>query len=205
MPESERATDTRTRLLDAAEQLVLDRGFAGTTVGAVIDRVGVTKGAFFHHFDSKAELGRALVERYAEADIREFEQNLALAERLSDDPLRQMLAFVTLYQEKMEGLEAPYAGCLMASYCYEQDLLDEETLSVGRRTMAAWRRRLSEKLDRVVEEHPPAGEVDIAGLADMVTVIVEGAFVLSRTMREPDAVARQLGHYRRYLELLFEG
>jgi TetR/AcrR family transcriptional repressor of nem operon len=205
MPESERATDTRTRLLDAAEQLVLDRGFAGTTVGAVIDRVGVTKGAFFHHFDSKAELGRALVERYAEADIREFEQNLALAERLSDDPLRQMLAFVTLYQEKMEGLEAPYAGCLMASYCYEQDLLDEETLSVGRRTMAEWRRRLSEKLDRVVEEHPPAGEVDIAGLADMVTVIVEGAFVLSRTMREPDAVARQLGHYRRYLELLFEG
>lgn len=71
--------------------------------------------------------------------------------------------------------------------------------------MAEWRRRLSEKLDRVVEEHPPAGEVDTAGLADMATVLVEGPFVLSRTMREPDAVTRQLGHYRRYLELLFEG
>lgn len=203
MAGTETGADTRTRLLVAAEELILERGFAGTTVGAVIERVGVTKGAFFHHFDSKAELGRALVERYAEADIRNLEQSLALAERLSDDPLQQMLAFVTLYQEKLEGLEEPYDGCLLASYCYEADLLDEETLSVGRHTMAEWRRRLSRKLDRVAERHPPDREVDTAGLADMFTVVVEGGYVLSRALREPDAVARQLGHYRRYLELLF--
>ena len=56
-------TATRIRLLDAAQGLVLERGFAGTSVDDVLSEAASTKGAFFHHFSSKAELGRALVER----------------------------------------------------------------------------------------------------------------------------------------------
>ena len=58
-------TATRERILDAAQGLVLERGFAGTSIDAVLDEASVTKGAFFHHFPSKDELGRVLLERYA--------------------------------------------------------------------------------------------------------------------------------------------
>src|SRR4051794_15007563 len=50
--------ETRQRLLDAARQLMLERGFSATGVEEVCRVAGVTKGAFFHHFASKEELGR---------------------------------------------------------------------------------------------------------------------------------------------------
>jgi TetR/AcrR family transcriptional repressor of nem operon len=45
--------------------------------------------------------------------------------------------------------------------------------------------------------------VHLDSLADMMTVVFEGAFILSRTLKEPQAFAEQLRHYRQYLELLF--
>ena len=67
--------------------LIYDRGFSATSIERVIERAGVTKGAFFHHFKSKAELGRACVARVAERDIALFDDNMARAERLARDPL----------------------------------------------------------------------------------------------------------------------
>src|SRR5690606_25437002 len=47
----------RDRILASARALVLDRGFASTTVDAVLTEAGASKGAFFHHFPSKGALG----------------------------------------------------------------------------------------------------------------------------------------------------
>ena len=69
-----------TRLLDAAEGLVLERGLAGTSVDDVLSQAGSTKGAFFHHFSSKAALGRALVDRWAEGERDHLDRTMARAE-----------------------------------------------------------------------------------------------------------------------------
>jgi AcrR family transcriptional regulator len=55
--------DTRTAVLDAAEELFTDPGFAHTAVDQVAARAGVTKGAVYHHFADKSQLFRAVVER----------------------------------------------------------------------------------------------------------------------------------------------
>src|SRR5688572_2132294 len=113
---------TRERILDAAQALILDHGFGATTVDAVVRRAGITKGAFFHHFAAKSELGQALVERYAAMDRAHLEENLTRAEKLASDPLQQMLVFIGLYEEEFEALEEPFPGCLFASYIYENKL-----------------------------------------------------------------------------------
>ncbi|MBB3230227.1 hypothetical protein FHR97_001061 [Halomonas stenophila] len=69
--------------------------------------------------------------------------------------------------------------------------------------MGTWRSRLGEQLRRVAERYPPRLEVDLESLADAITVVFEGAFIVSRTYREPAVVAQQLRHYRNYLDLLF--
>lgn len=195
---------TRTRILDAAEGLVLDHGFAGTTIEAILERTGFTKGAFFHHFASKDELAQALVERYAEHDAATLEEFMARAERLGRDPLQQVLIFVGLFEETMDELTEPSPGCLFASYCYEAQLFDDRIHEVIREAFERWRARLGEKIRAAIESHPPRLPVDPDDLADAFTVIVEGAFIVSKTMDEPEAVARQLRHYRNYLELLFD-
>lgn len=57
------AADTRTAVLDAAEDLFGDSGFGHATIDEIASRAGVTKGAVYHHFSDKALLFRAVVER----------------------------------------------------------------------------------------------------------------------------------------------
>ena len=56
-----RRTDTRERLLTVAAELFAERGYAGTSIRDIADRLGVTKAALYYHFTSKAEILHALV------------------------------------------------------------------------------------------------------------------------------------------------
>jgi TetR/AcrR family acrAB operon transcriptional repressor len=59
----EEALATREQLLDAAERVFRERGVGHATLAEVADAAGVTRGAVYHHFDSKAELFEAMVDR----------------------------------------------------------------------------------------------------------------------------------------------
>jgi TetR/AcrR family transcriptional repressor of nem operon len=196
-------TATRTRILDAAQRLVLEKGFAGTSVDEVIAAAGTTKGGFFHHFASKQDLARALIERYAADDVRLLEDLFTRAERLSRDPLQQLLLFVGLQEESTDELAGEDPGCLFASFCYERDLVDEVTRSLIADAMLAWRTRTRAKLDEVVALYPPRVPIDLDALADEGLALFEGAYVLSRALGEPQLLRGQLRHFRTYLELLF--
>jgi len=195
---------TRQKILDAALDLVLAYGYSGTSIDRVIGVAGITKGTFFYHFDSKAQLALALVEQFAENDERSLRDTLAEAESHSDDPLGQVLTFVELFEKKMSGLTGPHPGCLFASYLTESELFDEQTLDIARKAMELWRTVLGAKLAEVIETHPPKVQVDPQSLADVITVVFEGSFILSKTYRDPDVISDHLAHYRRYLELLFD-
>jgi len=196
--------NTRTSIMDSAESLMLKHGFGGTTVDAVINQAGVSKGAFFHHFESKADLGRELVKRYAETDLEHLKNTLAKAEGLSDDPLQQLLIFVKLFEQEMDELTEPYPGCLYASFLQQSGLFDDNTLHIIRDSMLVWRKRVLEKLLEINRQHPPAKEVDLESLADMLLVVFEGAFVMSQSLNNNEIITRQLSQYHTYLRLLFD-
>ena len=196
-------TATRGKILDAAQNLVLARGYVGMTVDHVLNEVGITKGAFFHHFKSKDDLARALLQRYAERDERIYRETRERAEKLSDDPLQQVLLYIGLFQEMFEGLTEPYPGCLFASYIYELQQFGDDTRELIRSSFTKWRELLKEKFEAVARRYPPRIEVDAASLADAFTVVLEGAFVTSKAVNEPKLVSDQLRHFRNYVELLF--
>jgi TetR/AcrR family transcriptional repressor of nem operon len=194
---------TREKILNAAQGLILDRGYVGMTVDHVLDKVGITKGAFFHHFKTKDDLARALLTRYAEHDERIYRETRERAEKLSDDPLQQVLIFVGLFQEMFDALTEPYPGCLFASYVYELQQFDEDTRALISSSFTKWRELLKEKFEAVARKYPPRLEVDAASLADAFTVVLEGAFITSKAINDPKVVSEQLRHFRNYVELLF--
>src|SRR6187431_1024526 len=57
--------ETRQKLVSAARDLVLQRGFTAAGVDQICAAAGVTKGAFFHHFKSKDEIGQAALADWA--------------------------------------------------------------------------------------------------------------------------------------------
>ncbi|WP_253859633.1 TetR/AcrR family transcriptional regulator [Prauserella alba] len=190
--------------MNAAEALIFERGFAGAPIDAIIGRAEITKGTFFHHFASKQDLARSLIDRWALADAQQLENKMTRAERLARDPLQQLLLFVGFFVEQAEELVEPEPGCLFGAYCYQAGLFDERTMQVVEDAMRLWRDRLRAKLDEVYAARPPRLETDLDSLADGITVLFEGSFIVSRMLNEPDLVAGQLRHYRNYLELLFD-
>lgn len=196
-------TATRTAIMDAAQTLILETGYAATAVDAVIARAGITKGAFFYHFKTKADLAKALVQRDAARDAAHLEHNLTRAEALSNDPLQQLLICLGLFEEELAQLTAPYPGCLYASFCYEAQLFDAETMGMVRQVFSSWTARISGKLAEVMAKYPPRLPVDIRTLADMSLTQAEGAYVVSKVNRDAGVPAAQFRHYRNYLELLF--
>lgn len=193
----------RRRILDTAERLVLERGFAATSVDAVIEAAGTTKGGFFHHFPSKALLGRALVERYAADDLALLEELTAQAEAAGDDPAERLVAFLDGFLERVGGLAHEQPACLYVSFLHERQLVDDDTIDVIAHTAAAWRERIGAMLEAAAAIHPPRREVDLASLADLPFTTFEGGFILARTMGDPTLLTAQLVHLRTYVELLF--
>ena len=197
-------SETRTRILDAAQTEVLGKGFAATSIDDIQSAAGISRGTFFYHFPTKDDLARALVERYAEADHALVEGLRKRAEKLASDPLQQALVFVALHEELLEDVSPEEAGCLFASFSYEAGVLDTATESLILESIDHWRRVLGGKLEEAMDRHSPvAQDVDPYLLADVAYGVLQGAFILRRSLDDPALMARHIREFRRYLELLF--
>ena len=62
-----RAEATRGKIIDAAVALFADAGYGDTDLAAIVRQAGITKGAFYYHFESKEQVADAIV---AEGNIR---------------------------------------------------------------------------------------------------------------------------------------
>ena len=79
--------DTRKRILDLAESLLLDKGFNGFSYKHIAEQLGVKNAAIHYHFPAKSDLGTALVQRYrrrfSKWIAQQQEQSLSPTEKLS--------------------------------------------------------------------------------------------------------------------------
>lgn len=66
--QAERSEATTKQLVGVARDLFAERGFAGTSIEDIVQAAGVTRGALYHHFDSKTDVFRAVFED-AQRDI----------------------------------------------------------------------------------------------------------------------------------------
>jgi TetR/AcrR family transcriptional repressor of nem operon len=104
-------TSTRNRILDAAETLMEGNGVAGTSVHQILEAARTSKGAFFHHFDSKRQLAAALMERYVEADLGHLRAGLAAVEAVTN-PVERALGFARYFERWAEELLGEDSACL---------------------------------------------------------------------------------------------
>lgn len=198
-------TPTRDRILEVARSATLERGFSAVRLDQVLQEAGASKGAFFHHFRSKADLGRALVERYAADDAALLDGLIASAEARSSDPAEQLLDVIGQLEAGAVTALVEQPSCLFVSFIYEGGLAEPETSRLIDESIRHWRSELRRLLEAAAPTSPGLAGVDLDSLADHAFTVIEGAFLLARALDDPTAMAAQLGHLRRYLELLLVG
>lgn len=200
-----RSPDTRERLLDAAEEAVLDKGFAATSIDELIAAVGITKSGFFYHFRDKGELARALLVRYIEREDALFDDLFRRADELNEDPLHGFLVGLKLMSELVADLPSGHPGCLVAAYCYQDRLFDREIRDLSATAVIGWRQRFLDRLQLIATRYPPRVPVDLNDLADMLSAVVDGGIILSKVLRDKDALPRQVLLYRDFVRTVFLG
>lgn len=186
-----------------SKTLIFENGFSGTSIDQILQRTGITKGAFFYHFKTKNALAKALIEEFAKEDIQHMNQALTKTEGLKGDPLERLLHFIQEFIDMMSDMNEPYS-CLYASYCYEPNQFDQEILDHISNTILVWRTTMEQLLQDVLKEYEPRVEVDLKSLADHIVVTFEGSFVVSKALNGRDLTADHLKHLKNYFELLFE-
>ena len=195
--------ETRTRILDVAEAAVLQKGFGGTSIDELIAETGITKSGFFYHFKDKNELAKALLNRYIENDERIYDEIFGRARDLMDDPLQSFLLGLKLLSELLSDLPNGHPGCLVATVCYYERLFDREIQETNRNAVLAWRRRFGRMFREIMEVYKPREAVNVDQLADMVSSVLEGGIVLSKTLKEPNTLAEQVLMLRTFVRMLF--
>ena len=108
----QKGQDTATRILDVAERLVQVRGFNGFSYADVAAELEITKASLHYHFAGKAELGEALIERYA----ARFSEALTQIETSPIDAPAKLDAYAKLYADVLRAKRMCLCGMLAAEY-----------------------------------------------------------------------------------------
>ena len=194
-------TATKVRILDAAEKLFESNGFAATSVEAILEASGTSKGAFFHHFESKRALSRALVERYVEADLTMLQAGLDAVANVAD-PVERVLGFLRYYERWATDLVSADSACLYIAVLTEKDLLDESTAGAVERAILAWRVEFAALIRAALTERGLRRRINADDLADHLFATFEGGYLLCRSLRSAEPMRAQLRVMRQLVEAL---
>jgi TetR/AcrR family transcriptional repressor of nem operon len=172
---NEEAASTAAQILDAAERLVQERGFNGFSYADIAAELGVTKAALHYHFATKADLGDALIERYAQ-------RFFAALASVDDDAeaVDKLRAYAKLYADVFRNDRMCLCGMLAADYATLPDPMRTRVVRFFDDN-EVW-------LTKVLEEGREKGTIRFEGSALPVarTLIggLEGAMLVARPYRD---------------------
>jgi TetR/AcrR family transcriptional repressor of nem operon len=190
---------SKTKLLEATLDVVRRRGYSATRVEDICAEAGVTKGSFFHHFDSKEELALAAADLWREnanalfgtADFNAIE-----------DPLERLLAYLDFRRTMLHGDVSEYtcfAGTVIQeAYATHPQLRDACEQSIAQHV--AW---LTPIVAAAMRKYRVKSGWTAKSLALHTQAVLQGAFVLAKAEGQGQVAAESIEHLRRYIELLF--
>jgi TetR/AcrR family transcriptional repressor of nem operon len=192
--------ESKAKLLDAALLVIRAKGYSATTVDDVCRTAGLTKGSFFHHFESKEDLALAAAAHFSSMADGLF---ASAPYRTLPDPVDRLLGYVDFRKRILVG-ELPQFTCLlgtMVQEAYDTHPSIRAACDAGISDHAA-------SLESDIAEAMAKSGIDTkwsaASLALYIQAVIQGAFILAKAKHGPQVARDCLEHLRRYLQMLFD-
>jgi AcrR family transcriptional regulator len=189
-------TSTRDRLIESARYLFWERGFAGTSMSELLAHAEVNSGSFYHFFDSKEALLRAVLEGYIQL-LRPMVVDPAFAS--VEEPLERIFAILAGYRGRILGTDCRY-GCPLGRLALEIDPENAPAHELIAQNFQGWIEAVRECLTDMKESLP--ADTDLDSLATYVLVVMEGGVMLSRSYRSVEPFDRAVAQLREHFRLL---
>jgi TetR/AcrR family transcriptional regulator, transcriptional repressor for nem operon len=192
--------DARTRLLEAAMQMIRAQGYAATTVDDICQKAGLTKGAFFHHFRSKEDLAVAAAAHFSQMAERLFG---AAPYREFADPLDRLFGYIDFRTAILAG-PVPEFTCLLGTMVQEAYDTHPAIRQACDTYIGAHAAEVAKDIAAAKSLYAPRAEWSAESLALYTQAVLQGAFVLAKSKGGPEVARDCLAHLRRYLLQLFQ-
>ncbi len=188
------------RLLDAALGLIRQQGYGATTVDDLCREAGVTKGAFFHHFASKEELGVAAADYWSE-----MTGGLFAAAPYHDhaDPLQRVLGYIEFRKMLLRGT-VPEFTCVVGTMVQEIHQSHPAIRQACDASISGHAAKLEADIADAIKRHGLNPAWTPRSLALHTQAVLQGAFILAKAKGGAAIAAESVDHLRRYIQLLFK-
>tara|TARA_R110002074_G_scaffold159561_3_gene316892 strand:- start:1458 stop:2084 length:627 start_codon:yes stop_codon:yes gene_type:complete len=199
MTETTAKPSAKLKLLEAAMSVIRIKGFSATSVDELCAAAGVTKGAFFHHFKSKDELGVAAADHWSETTSAMFAK---APYHDHADPFERVLAYVALRKDLLAG-SLPEFTCVVGTMVQETYETSPAIRDACDRSISAHAETLEADIEAAMRERHLRPEWTAKSLALHTQVVLQGAFILAKAKGGAEIAAESVDHLSRYLTLLF--
>jgi AcrR family transcriptional regulator len=190
---------TRDRLIESARYLFWERGFAGTSMADLLAHAGVNSGSFYHFFESKEALLRAVLETYLHA-LRPVIVDPAFAR--TNDPVKRIFAILAGYRERILQTDSKY-GCPLGRLALEIDPENRPAHKLIADNFQGWISAVRECVVEMKNQLPENTDPD--ALSTYVLAVMEGGVMLSRSYGSVEPFDRAVQQLREHFRLLLDG
>ncbi|HEY1903026.1 MAG TPA: TetR/AcrR family transcriptional regulator [Terracidiphilus sp.] len=191
--------ESKTRLLNAALHVIRAKGYSATRVEDICEAAGLTKGSFFHHFDSKEALALAAAEYWIEGTDALF---ASAPYHEPADPLDRLLAYVDFRKTLLMGDLSDFT-CLVGTMVQEIYDTHPAIRDACNRSITGHAATLTPDIEAAMRERDMHADWTAESLALYIQGTIQGAFILAKAQYSVEIAAQCIDHLRRYLELLF--
>ncbi|MCA3264091.1 MAG: TetR/AcrR family transcriptional regulator [Telmatospirillum sp.] len=189
----------RDKILDAALSVIRTKGYSATTVDDLCAAAGVTKGAFFHHFESKDALGVAAANHWSAMTGGFF---ASAPYHGHADPLDRVLAYLDFRRDILLGT-LPEFTCLVGTMVQEVHQTSPAIAAACDASISAHAETIEADIADAMKRYGIAADWTAKGLALHTQAVLQGAFILAKAKGGPAVAAESIRHLKRYVGFLF--
>jgi TetR/AcrR family transcriptional regulator, transcriptional repressor for nem operon len=191
--------ESKTKLLNAALHVIRAKGYTATRVEDVCEAAELTKGSFFHHFDSKEALALAAADYWSEVTSAFF---ASAAYQAESEPVARLLAYVDFRKTILQGELAEFT-CLVGTMVQEVYDTHPALREACNRSIRGHAATLVPTIEAAMQERGGLTGFTAESLALYTQASIQGAFVLAKASHSTAVAEQVIDHLRRYIELLF--